>query len=261
MNPVRKNATGQSGFTLVEIAIVLLVVTIVLGYTVAMFPVQQELKQYNHVNDEMNSIVEQLVAYAQVNGRLPCPDSDATSDGLENAIGAPFTDCTAFFGYLPARTLGIDGKYNAAGALVDPWGNEYRYAVSQGDASGDGQIDMVTANEIRDEGIDNVINGPSPPDLFLCDDSTVLAATDLDCGTVTGGDVIGNVAAVIVSRGKHFDPATISNTEAENVDDFLDGTNDKVYIAAPRRDDYDDVVKWVSTNLLFSKMIEADQLP
>ncbi len=28
-----------------------------------------------------------------------------------------------------------------------------------------------------------------------------------------------------------------------------------------RRDDYDDVVKWVSTNLLYSRMIAAEQLP
>ena len=34
---------NQSGFTLVEIAIVLLIVAILLGYTVAMFPRQQEL--------------------------------------------------------------------------------------------------------------------------------------------------------------------------------------------------------------------------
>jgi prepilin-type N-terminal cleavage/methylation domain-containing protein len=37
---------SESGFTLVEIAIVLLVVAVLLGYTVALFPKQQELKKY-----------------------------------------------------------------------------------------------------------------------------------------------------------------------------------------------------------------------
>ncbi|HKJ50619.1 MAG TPA: hypothetical protein VKB27_03905, partial [Gammaproteobacteria bacterium] len=176
---------------------------------------------------------------------------------LEDASGGPpVNNCNVFFGYLPARTLGIEGKYNAAGSLIDPWGNEYGYAVS-GDAGVlNADIDLVTANGIRDEGIANVT-----PDLFLCTDSTVLG-NHLDCGAVTGGtEAIGNVAAVVVSAGKDFDPVGISNIQAENTDDFLDGTNDRVFIFSPRRDDYDDIVKWVSTNLLFSKMIEADQLP
>jgi prepilin-type N-terminal cleavage/methylation domain-containing protein len=246
----------QRGFTLIEIAIVLLVVTILLGYSVAMFPVQQELKRYNHANDEMNSIVEQLVAFAQVNGRLPCPDDDADAvfDGIEDRNGT--NACDGYYGYLPARTLGIEGKYNAAGLLIDPWGNEYRYAVSDDPGVLTADVDLVTANDIRVEGIANVT-----PALFLCTDSTVVG-NDPDCSTVTGGvEAIANVAAVVVSRGKSFDPGASSNTEAENTDDFLDGTTDHVFIAAPRRDDYDDIVKWVSTNLLFSKMIEADQLP
>ena len=248
----------QTGFTLIEIAIVLLVVTIVLGYTVAMFPVQQELKQYNHANDEMNSIVDHLIAYAQVNGRLPCPDSDFPPDGQENAIGGPPVDsCTVYYGYLPGRTLGIEGKYNDDEALVDPWGNEYRYAVSDADAGVSAGVDLVTANDIRNEGMGNVT-----PDLYLCSDSTTLG-NHLDCTTVGGGvEVMDNVAAVVISRGKSFDPAASSNIEAENTDDFrLDPPSDRVFIFSPRRDDYDDIVKWVSTNLLFSKMIEADQLP
>ena len=43
------NRNNQTGFTLIEIAIVLLIVTILLGYTVALFPRQQELKQYRAV--------------------------------------------------------------------------------------------------------------------------------------------------------------------------------------------------------------------
>jgi prepilin-type N-terminal cleavage/methylation domain-containing protein len=253
------SSTRQSGFTLIEIAIVLLIVTVLLGYTVAMFPVQQELKQYNHANDEMNSIVDHLIAYAQVHGRLPCPD-DSPPDGLENATGGPPTDdCDVFYGYLPGRTLGIDGKYNDAGSLIDPWGNEYRYAVSHSDASATGKIDMVTPDGIRDEGLSSAAQAA---DLYLCTDSTVVG-NQLDCDALPVGDeAIGKVAAVVVSRGKSFDPAASSNIETENTDDFLlDPPSDRVFIFSPRRDDYDDVVKWVSTNLLFSKMIEADKLP
>ena len=79
-------ARRQSGFTLVEIAIVVLIVTILLGYAVAMFPVQQELKQYREVDREMDSIIEHLVGFAQVNGRLPCPDTNVSVNGTANGI-------------------------------------------------------------------------------------------------------------------------------------------------------------------------------
>jgi len=258
------------GFTLIEIAIVLLIVTILLGYTVAMFPIQQELKQYRQVDSELNEIIDQLVGFAQINGRLPCPDTSTdadtsgnTIDGLEDTFAVD-TDCEAFYAFLPAKTLGMDGDYNAAGNLLDPWGQPYRYAVSESDDGADGTIDFVTANEIRNEGIAAVSMAGTPPDLFICDDSTA-AGNHTDCTPVAIGNlVVGNVAAVVISTGKDRNQVA-SNIQAENTDDFHDGTNNKVFIRTSRSDsagaEYDDVVKWLSPNLLFTKMIEADQLP
>ena len=74
----------QQGFTLVEVAIVLLIVAILLGYSVAMFPVQQDLKKYRKLDRDMDDIVAHLIGFAQVNGRLPCPDTD----GDINSLGA-----------------------------------------------------------------------------------------------------------------------------------------------------------------------------
>jgi prepilin-type N-terminal cleavage/methylation domain-containing protein len=248
--------TGQRGFTLVEIALVLVIVTILLGYTVAMFPLQQELKQYRHAKVEMDSVIEHLIAFAQINGRLPCPDT--AGDGLENWVIGPPVTCIGYFGLVPARTLGMSGKFDAAGSLLDPWGEGYGYAVSDIDSGAGTDKILVTANEIRVQGMAAV-----QPDLFLCDDSAA-PGFDIDCAAAASNLVLGansEIAAVVISMGKDNDIPATSNIQAENLDDFNVGTNDKVYILSPRRDDYDDVVKWISTNLLFSKMIEADQLP
>lgn len=252
---------GQKGFTLVEIAIVLLVVTILLGYTVALFPVQQELKQYRQANNEVNGAIEHLIAFAQINGRLPCPDTSAGAssiDGREDRNGV--NDCHAYFGFLPGRTLGILGDYDDNGVLLDPWGQGYRYAVSPVDTSVDGDFDLVTANGVRNEGVAAVVPNL---DLFICDDSATLG-THADCTAAASNEVMRSITAVIISQGK--DRGTVaSNIQAENVDDFHDGTNDKVYIFASQSDkagsEFDDVVKWLSSNLLFSRMIAAEQLP
>ncbi len=260
-------ASRARGFTLVEIAIVLMIVAILLGYTVALFPVQQELKQYREAEREIDSAIEHLIAFAQVNGRLPCPDVDRSGgdvDGFEDIEPSPPARCEAYHGYLPARTLGMTGDYgvdplfpNDPGVLLDPWGRGYRYAVSESDA-GNGDRDFIAANGIRVEGMANAL-----PDLFICDDSAATGDDD-DCTEVTGDDVVPNVAAVVLSLGKDRG-AIASNIQRENTDDFDDGTKDKVFIYAPRNEnagtEFDDVIRWIPASLLFSKMIQAEQLP
>ena len=145
----------QSGFTLVEIAIVVLIVTILLGYAVAMFPVQQELKQYREVDREMDEIIEHLIGYAQVNGRLPCPDTDGDAhssgtdgdiDGQEDRHGSDA--CKAYYGFLPAATMGIDGRYNDDNQLLDPWLVPYRYAVTHSNADVSGSNSNTSGRPI-----------------------------------------------------------------------------------------------------------------
>jgi len=289
----------KSGFTLIEIAIVLLIVTILLGYSVAMVPVQQELKQYREVNAEMNEIVNALVGFAQINGRLPCPDTtgiadasgdnsiidgiEDTDDGFdESDLSIAYVDdfdapvdgiidgCRGYFGFLPAGTLGLNGDIDGLGRLLDPWGEPYGYHVSDvnADANGDGDnslgdfgvgIDIVSPNGVREEGISNV-----NPDLVICDDSDNSTAADVNCAAVSATNVYTSAAAVLISSGKDRGKVA-SDIQDENRDDFDNGTNDKVYTYSSRSDvtnaEYDDIVKWISPNLLFSKMIEAGQLP
>ena len=127
VKPMKPANRIQQGFTLIEVATVLLIVGILLGYTVALFPRQQELKQYRAVDAEMDRIMEALVGFAQVNGRLPCPSNPA-SGGNEDPGGD--AECTHFGGFVPVNTLGLTGRLNQDALLMDPWGNPYRYYVS-----------------------------------------------------------------------------------------------------------------------------------
>ena len=242
---------NQKGFTLVEIAIVLLIVTILLGYSVAMLPVQQELKQYRQVENEMKDIVDHLIAFAQVNGRLPCA-ADATG------LADPDTglDCNTWYGFLPGKTLGIDGSYDN-NLLVDPWGTPYRYQVTSSDFDGDGNGDFVMAIG----GIQAIGIADLAPDLVLCTTNPSALATDTACAS-PAQTAAGNIPAVVLSFGKNGGTLPPSSAiEGENTDNTADGTTDIVFVKGSRSDSFDDIVKWISPNLLFSKMIEADQLP
>lgn len=285
------NTTGQHGFTLIEIAIVLLIIGILLGYTVALYPVQQELKQYRQLQSEMDQIIEHLIGFAQVNRRLPCPDSSGDvnttgtpgtlngeedfDDEIINATSVAGNDtlpdsCKGFSGFVPGGTLGINGDVDSLGRLLDPWGQPYRYHVSninRNDTGGGVDADpltgaaddLVSPDGIGEEGLSNVI-----PNLVVCDDSDNSSATDTNCAGVSANNVVTNVAVVVISSGRDRG-LVASNIQDENRDDFNDGTNDFVYAFSTNSDvsgaEYDDRVRWISTNVLYSKMIEAGQLP
>lgn len=287
------NRRIQQGFTLIEIAIVLLIVTILLGYTVALFPRQQELKKYRAVNTEMDQVMAAIIGFAQVNGRLPCP-AIPNSGGNEDGGGG--ANCNNYGGFVPVNTLGITGRLNGDSLLLDPWGNPYRYYVTNNDADIDGNSDFVTSNEMRDVGIgDNIPpGGDGYTDLdgryLICDDN----GTTIDDACTGAQEVFGNYDAgppvvyagapfVLLSQGKNWNEAAAINDELENIGGdltFTDlgmglGPTGNEYLLKSvvggettfvRRttgfaDDFDDVVKWVSPHILFSKMIEAGQLP
>ena len=278
----------QKGFTLIEIAIVLLIVTILLGYTVALFPRQQELKQYRAVDREMDEVIAAIVGFAQVNGRLPCPSSPDTA-GVEDDGGTP--DCDFFGGFVPVNTLGISGKLNGDSLLLDPWGNPYRYYVSSSDFDGDLNSDFTVARQMASVGLvdsdtDNYIDLDGQ--FIICDavgtstDDLCTGANELFGNANGAGGPYAGAPFVLISHGKDW-AETPAGDQLENMGASLTGTagmppNGPTNTPYPLKDvvavettfvkrltgfadDFDDVVKWVSPNLLFSKMIEAGQLP
>ncbi len=334
---LNKNFKDYGGFTIIEIAIVLMVVTILLGYTLAMFPMQQELKQYREAEAEMEQVLNAIVGFAQVNGRLPCP-AYPNSSGLEettlNGCGAytgkAVGDGKPWLGFVPVNTIGISGKLNQDNLLIDPWGNPYRYYVTDSDyfedgdsdnvldddadtdPDGDGLSDFVVNGEMSDIGLaDNAIDEENDgdddidadgyidldPNLIICDRASansdrcnsaaqqVIGDVDTAIAAPATGDYNGftysayaGLPVVLLSMGKNW-AETATGDELENKgvlqsltnlaiangptgDQYL-FDNDSVYVkrTTGKADDFDDIIKWVSPNLLYSKMIEAGQLP
>jgi prepilin-type N-terminal cleavage/methylation domain-containing protein len=106
-----------NGFTLVEIAVVLAIVGVLLGGLVVGLGQASETQKLKDTRASLALVQEALLAYAAINGRLPCPDTNA--DGLENA------GCTgATVGAAPWATLGLSQR--DAG---DTWGGTAATAV------------------------------------------------------------------------------------------------------------------------------------
>ena len=117
-------AKKQSGFTLVEIAVVLVIVGLLVGSFIGTFVSRVDATRRDNTKSELLDIKQVLIAYAfsqAPNVYLPCPDTDVPPDGFENRLAGACTPGGAL-GTLPWITLGLGRE--------DAWATHYRYWVN-----------------------------------------------------------------------------------------------------------------------------------
>ena len=256
------------GFTLVEMAIVLLIVGLLLGGLVPVISGQVEQKRNSETRKQLEEIKDALIGYAIINGRLPCP-AISGSNGLEDPI--PVTgDCTYFSSttnasnnYLPAATLGLSGT-NSSGLLVDAWGNPIRYAVSSSNSTSPAYTKVfTTSSNMSNVGISNLTVSNLSPDLLVC--ST--ASTSNSSCSVSNSTLASNAVAVIYSTGKNGGSGGTGTDEAENLNPNGTDSHGNVFVShtpagsSATNGEFDDLMTWISPNVLISRMVSAGQLP
>lgn len=114
---MKKNKLKQ-GFTLVEMAIVLVIVGLLLGGGMSLLSSTGDTAKYKESQYQLSELKEALTNYYIQFGRLPCPDTG--SDGLEESSCATGASLR---GFLPHVTLGLGGS-------GDAWGERIKYVVS-----------------------------------------------------------------------------------------------------------------------------------
>lgn len=129
--PFRPPPARPAGFSLVELAIVVLIVSILLTMGLAAFSVQVDTVALSATQKRQETIKDALIAYLRTNRRLPCPETTAiagnTPTGTETRLTAndPTTQCASFWGTIPFATLGLSRE-----AALDGYGNFFSYFVS-----------------------------------------------------------------------------------------------------------------------------------
>ena len=257
------------GFSLVEMAVVLVILGFVLG--ALLLPLQAQRTQLFQTQTEitMQAAKKALIGYAQSKGRLPCP-STAVSNGLEAPLGGG--TCTQVVGFLPAATLGIQPT-DAQGYALDGWNNRIRYAVTLNDSSaavvngtvcgGAATPDFTTAGNMSDVGLACLA-----PDLRVCHSATGLTAVACSAAVPEVNYSINNAVAVIYSTGATGvqaiggadETANLNDADANGIiDDGVFVSHGNTVVAAPNGE-FDHIVTWISPYVLYNAMIEAGQL-
>ena len=270
----------EPGFTLAELAIVLVIVSFLLGGMMAMFSSQQDTRKWNDTQSRLEAARDAILGFAIANGRLPCPAAykDATSVGTEvrQASGtcgvAPHNPTTnpqdyyggtvagVTYGLLPAVTIGYQ-PVDSQGFALDGWGNRIGYAVSAASYP-----NFTNAATLKANGVSTL-----PNDLLVCASAApatgISAGPPTTCGAATNSVTNQNiVVAVLYSPGKNgLGQVTRGLDEAAN--GKLTGANDAIFIShTPTPSTYvngefDDQVLWIPIGTLYSKLIAAGVLP
>ena len=242
---------NSRGFTLVEMAIVLLIVGLLLGGLLMPLSSQVEQKRISETEKYLDQVKDALLGFAAANGRLPCP-ATAASNGLESPVGGGV--CTnPYNGFLPAVTLGLS-PVNAAGLAIDAWSTPIHYAVTTANGSA-----FTTAGGMKASGM-----AALTPNLSVC--ASAIGITATTCGGAAGNTLTNNSPVVFYSLGKNAGVAPTGIDEAANPNPSS-ANNDQVFVShtpatsGAANGEFDDIVTWISVNTLFSRMIAAGTLP
>ena len=257
----------QVGFTLIELAMVVLILGLLAASFLRPLRTQIEARDRAETRELLDEAIEALYGFALINGRLPCADGPG-NDGIEDAA----VPCVVVEGRLPWQTLGI--------RRADAWGNLLTYRVDPD----------FTVTKVLGESCANDEVGPETADFDLCElgEISVVTRGDTPGGAVQGKDLIAlvsNAPAVVISHGRNGFGATRStdstlvgapplshvdeteNTNADNpgvfvsriytvdADDCDDADEAKTFC------EFDDIVSWVSPTVLMNRMVQAGRLP
>jgi prepilin-type N-terminal cleavage/methylation domain-containing protein len=267
-------ARAQSfGFSLVEIAVVLVIIAILTTAIAVPLSSQIDQQRVNETTRQLEAIKEAIYGFAIANGRLPCPATDnliygnANSNGAELPVGGGA--CNVSVGYVPGATLGLT-SVDANGFVVDSWGltsNRVIYSVADNNLTGGSCVGtqmspLTTSNGIRAATMDCV---NSRPLLSVCS-STPTGAAGAATACPATATLTTSAPFVLVSRGKNA-ASTALGDEAHNVDGKLRAAQDRYFVSrlpsAPGAPggEFDDIVTWGNLNTLFGRMVQASKLP
>lgn len=261
----KMSCSGRSarGFTLLELAVVVLVITMLVGSLLVPLATQVEQRKVSETQHRLAQIQDALVGFAIANGRFPCPAS-TTSAGVEDPPGGG--NCNHFFdGYVPGKTLGLP-NIDEQGYVVDAWGlqaNRIRYAITNATV-GATVRPFTTLGGMRSAGITALGDSATNHFLYVC--AGAAGTTPTQCSAIVpptpdpNALSRGDAVFVLLSAGKNA--GTGGGTSP---DEAVNQSATPVFVSKPNSDvtgsEFDDLLVWESRYTVLSRLSSAGQLP
>lgn len=217
------------GFTLVEMAVVLIMLGLMLGWLLTPLEAQIDQRRLQETRASLAEIKEVLIGFAMINGRFPCPAT--VTDPANANFGVEITPCSsgaASEGYLPWKTLGV--------VETDAWGE-----IQKTSAGG-----MIGYLRYR---VDREFSKPFN-----------MATETSNFDKLKVQDSVGNSLTAEAQRPVVIFYSTGKNRLADGENADYETTNG-VYQSDVQSPVFDDHVIWITRPLLMSRMVAAGKLP
>lgn len=242
------------GFSLVELAVVMMVVSVFFAAALSGATAFVQRSRYAQAKEDIELAKQAILGFVYQNKRLPCADvaddddnvyfptvdPSFMPDGVEDLVdeGLDTQACQLVLGlsigFLPAGTLGVNG--------IDPWGTPYFYRVDR---------DFADVAPSDDPGEDPSFEISDIGDILIQDEVPATISQNTPFIIFTTGP------NRIVEAGLVDTPAL----EEENLDGFFNATYTNAPFSSGGANQFDDLVGWMSLNVLKAKLVEADILP
>lgn len=213
-NPERRLPTS-AGFTLVEIAVVIVVLSLLLAMIAGIATAMVGQQRREVTRQKLAGVETALALFVSQNRRLPCPAdgrlaSDDANAGLERPVGGATcnvitgTANSQTHGVVPWRTLGL-----AESDVTDGWGSRLTYRVAP---------ELVTADAMNLTACDPAGGGAGVGGNNACNTACTTTTFPASCtppSTYTAGKGLGvrNLASATLI----MDPAASPSTGAAYV--------------------------------------------
>ena len=241
------------GFTLTELAVVLMIIALLLGGLLIPLSTQQEIEKRKATAAQLNTIREALLSHVLIYGQLPCPDQD--TDPASAGYGLEEVGChnwsgasePASEGFLPWKTLGVS-EYDAWGSAwqnaADPRQGHWRYRIERDYADSTRGKTLIMQN----------VPGADP-----CHDSNGPFPKDCLAVVNTAGEALYAVkerpVAIVFSAGAN------GRADGNNASFEPNKAATPTYQADTPSASFDDQLIWLTRNSLVAPLVAVGKLP
>ncbi len=219
-----KNQGFSKGFTLLEIAIVLIVIGLLVAGGVGMYGTLIKRSRLLNTRELVKATKEALIGFAIKNNRLPCPDTydDGNFDGQEDCPYSPSLPFIKKNYKLPYATLGVQRK--------DAYNKQLYYDVNLALTTTTSGYEFCVAAK-------NIFYNPSDPSAWPAPPQI----------TLNEGISWSPAAAVVLSSSENMSLDPSINSEDSTKADQRTYENKRV------TSNFDDEVAWINIGTILSK--------
>jgi prepilin-type N-terminal cleavage/methylation domain-containing protein len=256
----------ELGFSLIEVAVVLVIITILLAAVTVPLASQIQSRRTEETRKILEESKEALLGFVISNGRFPCPAAP-NATGVESFCVADSGACTPtpapkahgncsnfYDGFLPASTLGLAGL-DEQGYLRDAWStekNRIRYVVQDITSTA---LHALTAEDGMRQATLPTLGNTTKTYLFVCSSGAAVTATG--CG---GSQTLTDKApALVFSLGANAVAGATGVDESKNTDGNIVFVSHTPTVGGTN--EFDDILTWLPITVVLNKMVTAGRLP